>query len=164
MEKKILAMLLAICLLAGLMCGCSGLLGSSEEEVVYENLDSYYQFWDYEGSTYVRSEIGTYQAVTGQECQMSSYDWSFLQEDYSNMIEGYDEYYGVFLYEYNRTQLNKYIDYIKTQGFYLWQTEDYQEGTSSYYYNEDTGFYFDIFVANSNEYIVIEPYLNADPA
>lgn len=136
----------------------------TEEQPLITDPDSCYWFYDYAAGQYVESNVVTYQGITGAECQLSALDWGFLQEDYENMVVGYDESYGVFLYEYAWSSLERYFSYLESVGFEEYLIEEYQEGTSYYYYSAETGFYMDIFVANDSAFLVIEPYLNADPA
>ena len=74
--KKYLSLALALMMVLSLMAGCSG--GKKEPletepavtaPVVY---DSYFKFYDYGTGEYVDSNVGTYQAVTGAVCEISS--------------------------------------------------------------------------------------------
>lgn len=136
----------------------------TEEEERPAGWDSFYKFWDYENAVFEDSDVATYQAVTGVPCEFSAYDWAFLEEDYSDMVEGYDEGRGVFVYAYDWDSLDLYFEYLETVGFTAYLTQEYVEGTSYYYENKVTGFFLDIFVASDSSYVAIEPYLNADPA
>ena len=126
--------------------------------------ESCYQFWDYENSIYVESNVVTYQTYTGVPCALSSYDWAFLEEDYEDMVEGYDEFRGVFIYEYDWSSLNSYMEYLEVIGFDQYLVEEYTQGTSYYYEHPDYGYYLDVFVVSDQSYVAIEPYMNADPA
>lgn len=125
---------------------------------------SYYLFFDYENAEFLQSDVLTYQTITGVSCELSSYDWGFLEEDYSDMVVGYDEYRGVFIYAYDWESLDLYFEYLESIGFTAYLTQEYKQGTSYYYVNETTGFFMDIFVVSDSSYVAIEPYLNADPA
>ena len=122
-----------------------------------------FQFYDYESNTYVVSNFSTYQAVTGVPCKLSSFDWGFTEDDYTNAVNGYDEEYGIFLYDYDSTSMAKYIAYLESQGFVLYGSKDFQEGTSYYYYHAGQGFYVDMFVSNAYDYLAIEPFTGATP-
>lgn len=125
--------------------------------------ESCYQFWDYENAVYVESNVATYQAVTGVPCELSAYDWAFLEEDYTDMVEGYDEYRGVFIYAYDWSSLNDYMEYLESIGFDQYLVEEYNQGTSYYYEYPAYGYYLDVFVVSDSSYVAIEPYMNADP-
>lgn len=128
---------------------------------------SCYYFYDYETGEYVYSDVLNYQNVTGAVCTHSALDFGFLSDaNYEYMIEGYDERYGVFLYEYDEAQLNAYMSYLESLGFENVNTQSYNEGKSYYYQNPETGYLFDIFVKGNvilgYEYLAIEPYMNAE--
>ena len=125
-----------------------------------EVYDSYFYFYDYESGEYIASDVPTFQALTEAVCIGSSLDFSFLEGDFENTTEGYDERYGVFLYEYNEDQLNSYKAYLTSIDFTLINEESYTQGTSCYYKNEANGYMFDLFVAAGEAYIAIEPYTN----
>ena len=160
-----MSLALALMLAVSLLAGCS--LGEKEPEeteapapVVY---DSYFYFYDYGTGEYLASEVATYQAVTGAECELSALDFSFLEGDYEYVVEGYDEAYGVFLYSYDKTQVEQYRSYLTTVGYLCTSTERYTEGFSYYFTNESNGYMLDIFVAEDETYVAVEPYLNSNP-
>lgn len=136
----------------------------TEQATLPTSWESFYQFWDYENSVYVESEVATFQAYTGVPCELSAYDWAFLEEDYSDMVEGYDEYRGVFIYAYDWSSLNAYMEYLESIGFDQYLVEEYTQGTSYYYEHPAYGYYLDVFVVSDSSYVAIEPYMNADPA
>ena len=165
--KKCLSLALALMMVLSLMAGCSG--GKKEPvetepevtlPVVY---DSYFKFYDYGTGAYVDSNVGTYQAVTGAVCELSSLDFAFLEDDYEYVVEGYHEEYGVFLYSYNKYQVDQYRNYLTTVGYLCTGTEQFEEGFSYYFSNSANGYTLDIFVAADETYVAIEPYLNRNP-
>lgn len=160
-KNGILAAILALTvLLAG--CGVSSAPNPTEqtEPPVY---DSNYLFFDYGIGEYIESQVGTYQAVTGAQCELSSVDFAFLQDDYSYVVEGYDEQYGVFLYAYDAAQLDQYRAYLAAIGFHCTDTERFEEGFSYYFTDSETGFEMDLFVAADKTYLAVEPFLNSNP-
>lgn len=135
----------------------------TEQATLPTSWESFYQFWDYANAEYVKSDVATYQAYTGVPCELSAYDWAFLEEDYSDMVEGYDEYRGVFIYAYDWSSLNAYMEYLESIGFDQYLVEEYTQGTSYYYEYPAYGYYLDVFVVSDSSYVAIEPYMNADP-
>ncbi len=129
--------------------------------------EEYYDFYDYDAREYLDSELLTYHSVTGAECTASALDFGFLSvEGYEDIVDGYDERYAVFIYEYDADELERYFDYLEEMGYSLVTTQNYSEGTSTYYQNADNGYTLDIFLLKAAsggvESVVIEPYLNGD--
>lgn len=144
-------------LLAVILAGCAGCETTEETEpAVY---DTHYAFYDYQSGEYVSSQVATYQAVTGTECEVSALDFSFLEENYDYVVEGYVERYGVFLYAYQFRQLREYQTYLRSMGYSRVGTERYTEGVSYYYENAENGYMLDLFVAKDRSYLAVEPYL-----
>ena len=124
-----------------------------------KEIDRSYKVWNYNTKEYELSKINTYQHVTGQTCFASDYDWDIMDGDTEDMVEGYHENYGVFFYEYEVEEFDKYTEYLNSIGFVYKESKDYNEGISYYYENEFSGYMVDIFVVEGNEYVIIEPYV-----
>lgn len=121
-----------------------------------------YRFWDYAELVFVQSKVATYQAVTGEPCEFSTYNFDFLQEDYEDVVAGYDTNRGVFIYRYDDADMDSYRDYLADAGFTLYLEEKYEDGTSYYYENSTYGYYLDLFLVEDQSCIAIEPYMNAE--
>ena len=121
-----------------------------------------YMFYDYTLEDYLESKVNTYQHVTESDCIGSSVDWNFLEGDFEYVIDGYDPLYGVFIYEYSASDFDKYTDYLNSAGFEYDGQEKFTDGTSYYYYNNFSGMQMDLFIMAGDEYVVIEPYCNAE--
>ena len=161
--KRVLSLMLALLMLAGMLAGCS----EKEEEQIPETTqrvvyDSFYYFYDYGTQEYRQSDVATYHAVTGAECELSSLDWNFLEEDYTYVVEGYDDSYGVYLYAYDEAQLEEYRHYLSGVGFLFTGKEQFNEGESYFFLNQANGYMVDLFVAEDESYIAVEPYVEAD--
>lgn len=166
--KKVMILLLTALLLASVLLGCSvSKEGDQPEEtvpVVTEPVvyDSYYYFYDYGNETYIYSDVATYQAVTGGVCELSALSWEFLEGNYEYVVEGYDDRYGIFLYEYDAGLLEQYRNYLISAGYICKATEQFIEGFCYYFYNAENEYIIELFVAEGNAYLVIEPYLEAE--
>ena len=123
-----------------------------------------YLFYDYAIGEYEQSRTNTFQHITGVECELSSTDWAFLDGDTENVVAGYDERYGVFIYQYDVNAFDKYTDYLGSVGYEYENKKEYSNGVSYYYYNPFTGFKLDLFVLSDESYLVVEPFLNGDEA
>ena len=161
--KRVLSLCLAVLMLMALLAGCS----SGEEDQVPETTervvyDSFYYFYDYGAQEYLQSDVATYHAVTGAACELSSLDWNFLEGDYTYVVEGYDDRYGVFLYAYEESQLEQYRHYLNSVGFLFTGKEAFTEGESYFFVNQANGFMVDLFVAEDQSYVAVEPYVEAD--
>ncbi len=121
--------------------------------------DSYYYFYNYSAREYVDSDLATYQAVTGGRCHLSALGWNFLNGDYTNVVEGYDDRYGIFVSEYDAGRLGRYQEYLASAGYECRATQEYIEGFSYFFRNEETKYIVEMMVARDNAYIVIEPYI-----
>lgn len=155
--------LLAAAALAVMLWGCTSekpaeTTAPETEPVIY---DSYYDFYHYGTQAYCSSDLATYQAVTGARCELSSLSWEFLNGDYTHVVEGYDQRYGIFVYAYDSGLLERYSNYLISAGYECLATEQYAEGISYYYRNEDK-YIVELFVVWENAYLVIEPYIQAE--
>lgn len=161
MRKLIIIM--AAALLVSALWGCTGekpaeTMVPETEPVIY---DSYYDFYHYGTQEYYPSDLATYQAVTGARCELSSLSWEFLNGDSTYVVEGYDERYGIFVYAYDSGLLERYSNYLISSGYECLATEQYAEGISYYYRNEDK-YIVELFIVWENAYLVIEPYIQAE--
>lgn len=166
--KKVMILLLTALLLASSLLGCSVGKDNDQPEqttpVVTEPIiyDSYYYFYDYGNDTYIASEVATYQAVTGGVCELSTLSWDFLEGNYDYVVEGYDDRYGIFLYEYDSGKLEQYRNYLISAGYLCRSTEQFLEGFCYVFYNAETDYTIELFVAEGDAYLVIEPYIAAE--
>lgn len=131
---------------------------SQYREWYKKEIDRSYLVWNYSTEEYEQSKINTYQHVTGMECLMSSFNWNFLEGDFEDCVDGYDVEYGVFCYEYDVQDFDKYTEYLNSIGYFFVESEDFTDGISYYYQNEFNGYCVDIFVLKGDELVVIEPY------
>lgn len=126
---------------------------------------SYFYFYDYAANDYIYSDIYTYHYVTGANARYSALDWDFLSdENYQYITYGYDDQYALFIYDYDKDEMERYEEYLESRGFSYMGSESYNEGKSRFYKNNTTGLQFDLFVLydsyGSPKFIVVEPYLN----
>lgn len=99
---------------------------------------------------YYQSAVQTYQSVTGGLCVASV-------DERDNVLEGYRPMSDHYVYSYQIQELNQYVTYLETEGFYL-AYQIMQEGTDVYVYcNEEKGFALSIYVFTEREYVSIEP-------
>jgi hypothetical protein len=108
-----------------------------------------------------RTKIHTYQNITGSDCLLSTAGWDLLETGESELIvSGYDELYGVYVYEYDSDEVDAYTEYLKSIGFKFLQMNEYLDwafpGTSFYYANEFTGMFADIYVFSDESGVVIQ--------
>lgn len=163
-NNRIGAVALAVWLLAAMLTGCRSeqpgeTAPATTEPVVY---DSYYYFYNYGTEEYIYSDLATYQAVTGGRCHLSSLGWSFLQGNYENVVENYDERYAVFVYEYDSGSLERYQNYLASAGYECRAVEQYVEGICYFFRNEETKYIVQLLVAQDTSFIVIQPYIEAE--
>lgn len=130
-------------------------------------VESFYYFYDYTAEEYIYSDVATYHSITGASCTASALNFGFLSvEGYEDIVDGYDDSYAVFIYEYDEAQLEAYFSYLEDRGYEHVNTKEYSEGRSYFYQDKETGYTFDIFLCSgengSYEYVAIEPYLNAE--
>ena len=118
-----------------------------------------FPFYCYSDENIYLSKVNTYQHITGAHCELSAFNWDFLDGDYTYVVEGYDTDYGLYMYEYDVNQFDAYTEYLTSIGFVFLEAEEFTEGTSYYYENEFMGYLVDIFILKGDEVIVIEPYM-----
>lgn len=131
---------------------------SQFREWYIKETDRSYSIWNYTSGEWEQSMVNTYQHITGRKCWVSDYDWSFTDNDFDTMVEGYHDYYGVYGYEYDVQEFDTYTEYLNSIGFAFVKTEEYTTGKSYYYHNEFTGENVDIFILEGDEYVFIEVY------
>ena len=104
---------------------------------------------------YQYSLVNTYQQVTGEKCLYSIDDITTTD---TYLTEGYNTDYFNFVYNYNASSYDKYINYLKSMGYdYQSDLKDsYQEGTRSVYYNSASGIIIVIYVLNANSIFGID--------
>ena len=105
------------------------------------------------------SYIHTYQHVTGQSCVGSMQDWRLMEKNVTNgMVKEYRNDYGVYVYNYNVNDFDKYTEYLVSIGFVYQDSVTYDNGVLYKYYNEYTDYNVYIGVMEAKNYIVIEPW------
>lgn len=100
----------------------------------------------YDGTDYYYSTVNTYQVVTGAKCLYS------VDTD-GNSAEGYYDCAYYYIYGYVVSEYDAYVDYLKGLGFVYDSDEQFTDGTSYYYYNEQSGILMDLFITLNNEYL-----------
>ena len=122
-----------------------------------KEIERSYTVFDYGTQEMYLSKINTYQHVTERDCIASAYGWNWM-EDSDNLVEGYDNTQGLYIYEYKVSEFDAYTEYLSSIGFSFKESKDYKQGVSYFYENEFTGVCMDIFILDGQEYVVIEPY------
>ncbi len=107
-------------------------------------------FSPFDGSSYYYSLVNTYQTVTGASCLLS-YD------EEGNASTGYHDCCAYYVYDYNADQYDRYVDYLKENGFTFQSSENFSDGISYYYLNEKDGILMDLFVSSDNLQLLILP-------
>lgn len=103
---------------------------------------------DYEGGYYY-SLVNTYQTVTGEKCL---YSYCYTDEESEpEYYEGYLDMCDYYVYDYNLAAYDTYVDYLKSVGFVYDGNEQFDGGTSYYYYNELDYTMVDLFITYDNE-------------
>ena len=106
------------------------------------------------------SYIDTYQNVTGQACVGSMQNWNLLEKNNTyGMVKEYRNDYGVYIYNYDVNEFDKYTDYLASIGFVYQDSVNYDNGVLYEYYNEYTDYNIFIAVMEAKNYIVIEPWM-----
>ena len=104
-------------------------------------------FSPFDGSGYYYSLVNTYQTVTGAKCL-----YSVSGDDIS---EGYYDCCEYYIYNYDVSEYDTYVSYLKSIGFVFEETEGFDRGTSYYYYNEKDGILVDLFITLDNSQLWI---------
>lgn len=112
-----------------------------------------YMAYNYASKKYEQTMINTYQYITGQDCAYSALNW-----DLKNMVQGYDEDYGIFLYAYNAENFDQYTDYLNNTGFEYIDSGEDRSGTLYLYYNDHTGYYVKFCVTYDDALLILEAY------
>ena len=108
-----------------------------------------------DGSTgYLYSLVNNYQTVTGAKCLQSCDNG-----EEGKKVDGYRDMFDYYIYEYNTSEYDKYVEYLKSIGFeYQYsETKDNWNGTSYYYYNEKDEIKLDLYVLKDFSQIWIIP-------
>ena len=107
---------------------------------------------------YYYSYIHTYHHVTGQTCVGSMKDWRLLEKNStSGMVKEYRNDYGVYVYNYDVTEFDKYTEYLASIGYIYQNSVTYENGVLYEYYNEYTDYTVNIAVMEAKNFLVIEP-------
>ena len=108
------------------------------------------------------SIVNTYQSVTGARC-IASAD-SFNLTDETTLVEDYYRWLWVFVYNYNESNYNRYINYLKEIGFVYDSelSEKSASGTLNVYYSPSMDKYILIRVTNELSdwgaaYVLVSP-------
>ena len=108
-----------------------------------------------DGSTgYLYSLVNNYQTVTGAKCLQSCDNG-----EEGKKVDGYRDMFDYYIYEYNTSEYDKYVEYLKSIGFEYEdsETKDNWTGTSYYYYNEKDEIMIDLYVLKDFSQIWIWP-------
>ena len=105
---------------------------------------------------YVYSLVNNYQTVTGRSC-----NFSHDNGQDGKKVNGYVDMYDYYGYDYNASEYDQYVAYLKSVGFEYQDSESESGwvGTSYYYYNEKDSIMLDLFVLNDFSEIWIWPTL-----
>ena len=108
-----------------------------------------------DGSTgYLYSLVNNYQTVTGAKCLQSCDNG-----EEGKKVDGYRDMFDYYVYAYNTSEYDKYVEYLKSVGFEYEdsETKDNWTGTSYYYYNEKDEIMIDLYVLKDFSQIWIWP-------
>lgn len=77
----------------------------------------------------------------------TSFTFEDVQKDYE---AGYNDEYWVFVYEYNQSDYDSYVAYLKNLGFVYDpdSSDSYTTGDRATYYSNSSGFEVDLVVTN----------------
>lgn len=112
-------------------------LKAYEEWIMKESDRSYSPYIIGSGNFYY-STVNTYTNVTGRAC---SFSVDFDESVYS----GYVDMCEFYVYDLIASEVDSYVDYLKTKGFEFDDRESYSDGVSYYYSNEWSGMLIDMF-------------------
>lgn len=119
-----------------------------------------YLVYDYDDECFYRSKIHTYQNITGEACVYSAYGWAYVKSGDGNLYDGYIDDTGIYYYRYDVNKFDQYCEYLKSIGFTYYDKKEYRDwaypGTSFFYVNDYTGVALDMYVFDSEEWLVIE--------
>ncbi len=103
---------------------------------------------------YEYSLVNNYQTVTGSKC-LYSHD----NGENGKKVEGYRDMYDYYIYNYDTSEYDKYVEYLKSVGFEYQDSASKSDwvGTSYYYYNEKDEIMIDLFVLKDFSEIWIWP-------
>ena len=106
------------------------------------------------GKYYDYSLVYTFQHVTGVECRSSN---DIIDANTTNSRAGYYQFYDYYVYDYSTSAYDQYVDYLKSVGFVYDSREDFNDGTSYYYYNDKDGILIDLFITSDSSVLWIFP-------
>jgi len=102
---------------------------------------------------YYYSLVNTYGQITGAACIYS------VDETSSGLDvhDGYLDMYDFYVYDYNSSQYDQYVEYLKSVGFEYQESEVFGGGTSYYYYNDKDEILVDLFIKKDFSQIYVYP-------
>ena len=113
------------------------------QEWIMREADRSYSPYDWGGGFYY-STINTYTVVTGRAC---SYSVDFD----GTVYRGYVDECEYYIYIFNESESDKYVEYLKTKGFEFYERVTYDNGVSYFYKNDWLGLMVDMFQSNAGE-------------
>lgn len=108
-------------------------------------------FSPFDGQKYYYSLVNTYQTVTKAKCEAS------IKDDGKDVVEGFKDCYEIYMYEHNTEEYDKYVDYLKENGFEFQSDSKSNLGTGYLYFNEKDSIYIILTVTDDGNYLLIQP-------
>ena len=108
-------------------------------------------FRPFEGKNYYYSLVNTYQTVTKAKCEAS------IRDDWEDIVEGFKDCYEIYMYEHNTEEYDKYVDYLKENGFEFQSDSRSDLGTDYLYLNEKDSIFIILTVTDDGDYLLIQP-------
>ncbi len=107
------------------------------------------------GKYYGYSLVNNFQQVTGVECRSSN---DIIDANTTDTRTGYYRCYDYYVYDYSAAAYDQYVDYLKSVGFVYDSREDFNDGTSYYYYNDKDEILIDLFITSDSSVLWIFPH------
>lgn len=108
-------------------------------------------FSPFDGEHYYYSLVNTYQTVTKAECKAS------IRNDWEDIVDGFKDCYEIYMYEHNTEEYDKYVDYLKENGFEFQSDTRSNRGTGYLYLNEKDSICIILTVTDDGKYLLIQP-------
>lgn len=108
-------------------------------------------FSPFDGKNYYYSLVNTYQTVTKAKCEAS------IKDDGEDIVEGFKDCYEIYMYEHNTDEYDKYVDYLKENGFEFQSDSRSDLGTDYLYLNEKDSILIILTVTDDGDYLLIQP-------